>query len=185
MFPGTTIVEYFFQNLMALLPFIIVRTYQRAVRWRWGRKPIELLPGPHWKVWFYHQAEITDIQDDFIELPIQSVITKDRKLVCFSANVGYRIVDIVKHWDNVQDFVESTKALSMTHLAEKVRKLTLEELEEDLSKLENSLRGTLTTRFKGWGTEVFSVGFTNFAEVPRQYRFFTDILNPTQPFKEH
>lgn len=172
-----TFVELIFQNLMALFPFVIVLSYQRGVRWTLGREPVELEPGPHWKIWFYHKAEISDVTDEFIELPIQSVITKDKKLVCFSANIGYHIVDIVKHWQNVQDFVASTEGSAMTHLAKRVRESTLEELEADggLKKLEDSLQGTLTTRFKHWGTEVFSVGFTNFAEVPRQYRFFGDM----------
>lgn len=173
-----TFVELIFQNLMALLPFTIVRSYQRGVRWQFGRNPIALEPGPHWKIWFYHQIEISDVTDEFIELPIQSVVTKDEKLVCFSANVGYRIADIVKHWENVQDFVETTHAAAMTHLAQRVRELTLAELVGDLRKLEKSLEGTLETKFKSWGTEVFAVGFTNFAEVPRQMRLFIDGKQP-------
>lgn len=177
----TTLVEHIFANIMALLPFIIVRSYQRGVRWSFGIDPRELGPGFHWKVWFYHQVEVSDVTDEFVELPIQSVITADKKLICFSVNIGYRIDDIVKHWENVQDFVESTRGCAMVHLAERVRKSNLADLEDDLGKLESSLRGTLTTRFKEWGTKVFSVGFTNFAEVPRQYRFFTDGANLPVP----
>ena len=173
---------------MALLPFVIVRSYQRGVRWRFGKDPKELGPGFHWKVWLWHQCEISDIVDEAIELPIQSVITKDEKLVCFSANIGFRICDIVKHWENVQDFHESTKAVAMTHLARRVREQTLSDLIGDLKKLEDSLENTLTTRFKKWGTEVFSVGFTNFAEVPRQMRIFGDAiqhLNAPPPIPHH
>lgn len=162
------------QNLMALMPFVIVRTYQRGVRWRFGCSPIELAPGLHWKMWLYHQVEIADIVDEVIDLPVQSIITADEKLVCFSVNIGFRVVDVVKHWNSVQDFHEATAGLAMTHLAKKVRELKLEELLKDLTKLEKSLAGTLTTRFKDWGTEVFSVGFTDFAEVPTQIRLFGD-----------
>lgn len=170
----TTLVELLFQNILALFPFVIIRTYQRGVRWRFGKDPIALEPGLHWKVWVFHQVEVSDITDEFIELPVQTVTTKDRKFVCFSVNVGYRIKDIVKHWENVQDFVETTHAAAMTHLARRVREQSLDELELDLSKLEKSLEGTLETKFRNWGTEVFSVGFTNFAEVPRQMRVFLD-----------
>lgn len=175
---GETFITVVFNNLMALMPFVIVRSYQMGVRWTVGRNPKPLKAGPHWKVWLVHQIEISDVTDEFIELPIQSVITKDKKLVCFSANIGYRIKDVVAHWQNVQDFVASTHGAAMTHLAARVRELDLADLESDLKKLEASLKGTLTTRFRDWGTEVFSVGFTNFAEVPRQYRFFTDQKPP-------
>jgi regulator of protease activity HflC (stomatin/prohibitin superfamily) len=161
-------------NLMALMPFVIVRTYQRGVRWRLGRFPFELKPGLHLKLWLYHQVELVDVVDEVIDLPVQSVITEDEKLVCFSVNIGYRVVDVVKHWNSVQDFHEATAGIAMTHMAKKVREKKLPELLQDLSKLERSLEGTLTTRFKDWGTEVFSVGFTDFAEVPTQIRLFGD-----------
>jgi regulator of protease activity HflC (stomatin/prohibitin superfamily) len=173
---GETFMAQVLQNLMVLLPFVIVRSYQMGVRWSFGKNPHALPPGFHWKFWVYHQVEISDVTDEFIELPIQSVITKDNKLICFSANIGYRIADVVKHWQNVQDFVASTHGAAMTHLAKRVRESSLADLEspDGMKKLEDSLKNTLTTKFKEWGTEVFSVGFTNFAEVSRQYRFFGD-----------
>ena len=60
----------------------------------------------------------------------------------------------------------------MAHLAKRVREKELAELITDLKKLEDSLEGTLTTQFKNWGTEVEWVGFTDFAEVPTQFRVF-------------
>lgn len=169
-----TLIEIILNNLMSLLPFVIIKSYQRGVRWKFGRNPREIEPGIRLKIWFLHQIETHNIVDDVIDLPVQSVITKDEKLVCFSVNVGFRIADVVKHSCGVQDFVESTAGIAMTHLAKRVREKTLSELVTDLSELERSLEGTLTTRMKHWGTEVFSVGFTNFAEVPRQMRIFLD-----------
>lgn len=169
---GSTLVEIILNNLASLLPFLIVRSYQRGVRWKLGRNPKELLPGLRWKLWFYHQVELFDVPDEVLDLPVQSVVTKDEKLVCFSVNIGFRIVDVVSHACNVHDFLDSTAGIAMTHLAKRVREKTLSELVSDLKDLEKSLEGTLTTRMKHWGTEVFSVGFTNFAEVPRQMRIF-------------
>ena len=171
---GGTFVEIILQNLMALFPFVIVRTYQRGVRWTLGKNPTRLNPGFHWKVWLLHQVEIVSVVDEVVNLPVQSVMTKDRKLICFSVNIGFRIDDPVKHWEGVQDFEESTRGLSMTHLAKRVREKSLDELLADLPALESSLRATLTTRFKDWGTEVFSVGFTDFAETQHQIRLFTE-----------
>ena len=168
------LVEILINNLMALLPFVIILSYQRGIRWRFGKNPIELQPGFHWKFWIFHQIEIMNVVDEAIELPTQSVITADEKLVCFSANIGFRINDVVKHNCGVQDFHESVLSIAMTHLAKRVREERLEDLIKDLKKLEKSLEGTLTTRLTQWGTEVFSVGFTNFAEVPQQIRLFTD-----------
>jgi regulator of protease activity HflC (stomatin/prohibitin superfamily) len=171
---GGTLIEIVLNNLMSLMPFVIVRSYQRAVRWTFGKNPKELQPGIHWKIWLLHQCELCVVVDDVMDLPVQSVITRDEKLVCFSVNIGYRVVDVVSHYCNVQDFTQSTQGLAMTHLAQKVREKTRDELVADLKTIESSLRGTLTNRMKDWGTEVFSVGFTDFAEVPRQMRIFLD-----------
>ena len=169
-----TFISALLNNLLALAPFIIILSYQRGVRWRLGNNPMELEPGFHWKIWLIHKVEVSEITDCAIELPIQSVITADEKLLCFSVNIGYRIVDVVKHWQSVHDFDASTAALAMTHLAKEVRKRKLADLVADLSKLENSLKGTLTTKFSDYGTKVFSVGFTNFSEINNQYRIFGD-----------
>ncbi len=171
---GETLIGAVLNNLLVLMPFVIVKSYERGVRWRFGQDPHELLPGIHWKFWLYHQVEISNITDEVIELQVQSVITADEKLVCFSVIIGFRIVDIVKHWTSVQDFRESTSGLAKTHLAQRVREQSLKDLIADTKKLETSLRGTLTTKFKDWGTEVFSVGFADFAEVPQQIRLFTN-----------
>jgi len=174
---NTTFLEAILNNLMTLMPFIIVKGYQMGIRWsHFGRDPVALGPGIHWKLYFYHQAEVVNVVDEAVELPPQTVRTRDGHPVTFTANIAYRITDIIAHY-TVEDFTVSTKALAMTHLAKRIRNKTLEEL-NDLDELETSLKGTLTTRFKKWGTEVFDVGFTNFAETKEASRLFLDI--PTE-----
>lgn len=159
------------ENFVSMMPFrVIHEPYEMGVRWTMGRNPKAVGPGVALKIWGIHELDVSIVVDDVIELPFQSVITKDEKAVCFKVTIGYRIVDIVKHHCNVTDFVDSTKCIAMQHLAKKVREKTLEEVVEDLTKLERSLEGTLTTKFKDWGTEVFSVGFVDFLEAPTQLR---------------
>lgn len=161
-------------NLLQLLPFVIVRQYQLGARWtRFGRLGQELSAGIHRKLYFYDQVEVLDSCDEACELPIQTVLTKDGHPVSFSANITYRIVDILAHW-TVEDFPASIKAVAMAHLAKRVRSLTLDEL-VDLDKLETSLKGTLTTKVKDWGARVLDVGFINFSPTTGAHRIFLDI----------
>jgi len=166
------IVSAIFNNLKELLPLVIVHDYERGCRWSFGKKAEALEPGLHWRLYFYHDVLVLPVVDDVVNLPIQSVITADEKLVCFQVSFGYRVTDIVKHCCNVTDFHESTVAIAKRHLAKRVREMKLSDLVADLTKLERSLEGTLTTQFRDWGTEVFAVGFTDFAEVPTQMRIF-------------
>ena len=173
---GGTVVEHIFANVEKLLPFIIIKSYEEGVRWTLGKNPKRLLAGPHWRLPILHAIQVWDIVDEVMNLPTQSVITKDKKPVCFSVNIAFRIADIVAHACNVQDFLESTSGAAMTHLSKRVREKTLEELEtpDGLRELETSLKGTLTTKMKRWGTEIIDVGFTDFVPVPRMLRLFID-----------
>ena len=176
---GTTVVEHVFANLEKLLPFTILTSYQQGVRWTLGRNPTLLKPGPRWRLPFFHSVSVHDVVDEVMNLPTQSVITKDNKTVCFSVNIAFRISDIVAHECNVQDFNESLAGAAMTHLAKRVREATLAELEtpEGLKKLEESLSRTLTTKVKRWGVEIIDVGFTDFVPQPRMIRLFLDNNN--------
>lgn len=169
-----SIVDVVLQNLSDLMPFVVVRSYERGVRWTLGRNPTELGPGFHLRVWLLHSSEKVPICDDVLMLPIQSVITKDEKLVCFKGSVGYRIKDPVKHCCEVTDFRDSTVALAMQHLAQRVREADLKDTVADLRKLEKSIERTLETRLRDWGSEVAYFGFTDFCEVRHQMRLFQD-----------
>lgn len=170
----SNIVDALFRNLMELMPFVIINSYQRGVRWSFGKNPVELLPGFHWKLWLYHEIALVVVVDDAIHLPGQTVTCQaDGKVYYFKVSFGFRIFDAVKHYCNVREFKESTIAIAMRHLAKRVRTASAEDL-LDPAKLEKSLENTLTTQFKGWGTEVFTVGFTDFAEIKTRIRLFGD-----------
>lgn len=159
----------------AISPLYVIMSYQNGVRWTFGRKPKALGPGVHLKLWPVHEIELVSMVDDYMELPLQSVTTKDKKPITFSVGIGYRIVDAVKHYCEVTEFKEATAGIAMMHLAERVREQTEEELTADLKSLERSLSGTLTTRLKDWGTVVFRVGFVDYCIGIRTYRLLGGI----------
>lgn len=171
---GGEIIQAILANLAQLLPWRIIMSYRMGVRWTWGKNPVKLEPGFHWCWWLMHTVDTVFSVEEVIDLPTQSLVTKDGKTVCFSVNIGLVVRDPVMYYCAVQDFDASTRGLAMTHLAERVRTQDYEDLVRDLKKLEDSLKGTLTTRFKVWGTEVTRVGFTDFVQTRQQIRLFQD-----------
>lgn len=168
------LVDALFNNLMELMPFVLIRKYERGCRfYRFGARAEEIGPGLRIRVWLYHSVEKVNVVPDVIELPLQSIITKDERPLCFKVALGYTVTDVVQHFCGVADFLDSTKAAAMIHLTKKVREMTLKEIVEDLSKIEASLKRTLTTLLKDWGVEVTSVGFIDFSEVRHQLRLFS------------
>lgn len=170
-----SIIEIILNNLMQLMPFRILLSFQLAVRWTMGEKPENLGPGFHWCLWFRHNIEIVSSAEEFFNLPTQSVALPSGEMLCYSCNIGTKVVDAVHYYCDVQDFRESLEALAMTHLAKNVRKAnTFAEAVAGLDKLEASLRGRLETKLKRWGVEVTEVGFTDFVHVQTQVRLFGD-----------
>lgn len=169
-----TIVEVLLSNLWPLLPFRVVRSDEWGVRWTWGKNPKPLASGFHWCWYVVHSFERMSNGEGMYNLPTQSVVTADDYAVCYSANIGARIVDPVAYYCEVDNFTEALEALAMTHLAKQVRRRKYAQVVRELDKLELSLRATLTTQCHTWGVKITRLGFTDFVHVSQQVRLFQD-----------
>lgn len=168
-------------RLAQLWPFERIRPWQRAVRTTFvpfrGVRVVVLEPGIVRALWFFDALDIRDVQEDTYNLPTQSVTTKDDVAVSLSANFVYEIEDVRAAVCDVRQFDASLQDLAMVHLAERIRELTWDELRAGQDKLEQSLKGTLTTRAKRWGVTIIRVGLTDLVKA-RQFRHFGDpIMN--------
>lgn len=169
------IVEMLLSNLWPLMPFRIVRSDEWGARWKnWGTVGEALGPGVHWVLYFAHPFEKCSRGEGMLDLPTQSVVTADEYAVCYSANIGWRIVDPVAYFVEVDNVEHALIALAMTHLAKNVRKQKYTDVVRGLDKLEASLRRTLETQARKWGVEITRVGFTDFVPVAQQVRLFQD-----------
>lgn len=162
------------ENLVTFLPFRIVHSYQRGVRFSRGvAQAAQLEPGVHWFLPLFQSIEVVSVASEVLNLPTQTVTTLDGEPVSFSANIEYQVVDVVAMYCNVQDFEASVIGAAMGHLATKVRKNNYLDLVAEQSPLERSLRDTLTTRLKEWGVKVLDVRLTDFVRA-RAYRVYGD-----------
>lgn len=169
------LVEILLSNLWPLLPFRIIRQDEWGARWKnWGKEGEALAPGFHWVLYFFHQFEKVSRSEGMIDLPTQSCVTVDDYAVCYSANIGWRVVDPVAYYVEVDNVESALKALSAAHLSKNVRKRKYTEVVKNLDVLEASLRRTLETQSKAWGVKITRVGFTDFVPVQQQVRLFQD-----------
>jgi regulator of protease activity HflC (stomatin/prohibitin superfamily) len=147
-------------------PFAVIRSYEMGVRFRWGiADPVALEPGFHWRIPYWQHIETVGVVPEAVELPVQSVLTKDGQSITFSAAITFRVTDAVAHYTAVLDFKESLFAVARMHLAKKVSGWAFAELMEHRTDLEQSLEKTLSTKVKPWGATVDDVGLTNFQRV--------------------
>ena len=171
------IVEMLLSNLWPLLPFRIVRSDEWGARWkRWGTEGEALGPGLHWCLYFFHPFERCSRGEGMLDLATQTVVTADDFAVCYSANIGWRVVDPVAYFVEVDNVEHALKALAATHLAKNVRKRKYADTVKKLDDLETSLRRTLEAQAKHWGVAITRVGFTDFVPSSQQVRLFQDAM---------
>lgn len=170
---NTTIVEAVLNNVAILLPVRMVHSYERGVRFRGGRDVAELATGLHWFCPGYESIEVLNTAPETRNLPTQSSYTKDRRLVTYSGNLCYRIVDARKAYTSVQNFDESLVAFAMVHLEESIGKRTLFALQRKREDFDREFSSTMSAKVAEWGAEIEWVGLTDLAEG-RAYRLFGD-----------
>lgn len=172
---NTTLVEAVVNNVAVLLPCRMVHSYERGVRFRWGRDHAVLSPGLHWFVPGAESIEIVNVAPETHNLPTQSAYTKDGKAVTFSGNICYRIVDARKMFVSVQSFDDALAAFAMVHIAAHIATVTLATLRRNREAMESAMAEALSEKVAEWGAEIEWFGLTDVAET-RAFRLFGDAL---------
>ena len=155
------VVDAILANLGALVPAKIVRSYQRGVKFRWGQDIGELATGLHWFWPLAESIEVKDVTEEVLNLPTQTVTTKDGQAVTFSVNIAYEVSDARAYWTAVQDFDASLSAASMTYLSRRIRAETWADLYEKQDALESGLTRSLAQKLSRWGVRIVDVGITD------------------------
>ncbi len=83
--------------------FQITDEYERGIKLRWGRYKCEIYPGRSWKLPFIDELFVEDTRTDVLNLPTQSITTKDDVSLSISLIVRYRILDVRAYTLNIKD----------------------------------------------------------------------------------
>lgn len=152
-------------------PFKIIKADEQGSKLHLGRAAGTLGPGLHWFWPYFDTISVYNVVYQQIDLPVQTVPTKDGYEVTFSANVGYVINDAQKMELNVQDFDSTLSRAAMGWLATKMGKSTYQQLIDDRTSWQSDMRRTLDTLVTDWGVTIKDVRLTDFCKT-RQYRLF-------------
>lgn len=170
--PPMSFLTQFFEWVRQFLPpWVVVRADEQGSWLRWGHPRGMLGPGFHWFWPVADQVTIYNVAYQQVDLPAQTVPTKDGKEVTFSANIGYVITDAQLMELNVQDFDSTLQRVAMGLLARKVSGRTYAEVTEERAEYEDAMTRSLATRVKSWGVEIKDVRITDFCRT-RPIRVF-------------
>ena len=102
-----------------------------------------------------------DLREQFIDLPAQSVITRDNVMVNVDSVVYWQITDPTKATYEVNDLVGSIVQLTFTGMRSVIGKLDLDHTLSSRDQINNELRMILDEATDKWGVKVTRVDIKN------------------------
>lgn len=172
-----TILTSLFDNIVNVLPIKIIHSYEQGVYFKQGKDHKLLRPGFHLHRPIIDSIETMSVVPQTINLPTQSLVTKDGEAITLSSNLEYKITNVRKVYTRVHDLDDSIHNTGMGYLAHFVRKYDYGELTSHPQRLEKRVLDGLNDKVNPWGVKVNEFYVTDLVKA-RQYRLFGD-----PPFK--
>lgn len=160
--------------LESLQPFVVIRDYQEGVLLRFGKYRKTLEPGFHFLIPFVDHVEQVINVWTTVTLPVQSVVTKDGRLVVVKAMVKYRVSDSKVYTLEVYDAKDALSDTACGVVFGAIHSRDYAECNRD--NLSEVTTQDLKKEAKKWGITVRSVTLTDFGEV-RSIRLFNEGQN--------
>jgi regulator of protease activity HflC (stomatin/prohibitin superfamily) len=160
------------EKAVRILPrFMAVFPYERGVFLRMGKCKRTLEPGLYFCLPIIDEIQKLDVTPQVINLPNQSITTKDGKTLAVSGAIEYSISDPQKALLEVQNFDASLQNLSMGIIGQYIKQRTYEECIK-LDGLEHQVIEGIRNRAIDWGLKVTKFWVTDLAQH-HVYRLMT------------
>ena len=143
--------------MFAAMGIKIVRPWQKALVERLGKYQRTADSGLTVIIPFLENLKKVDMREQVVDVPPQSVITKDNVVVEVDAVVYYEVTDPVKVAYNVTNFYTAATKLAQTNLRNLVGDLALDQSLTSRELINSKLREILDEATDKWGTKVTRV----------------------------
>jgi regulator of protease activity HflC (stomatin/prohibitin superfamily) len=135
----------------------VMREYQRAVVFTFGRFTGVKGPGLFLLVPFVQQMVRVDLRTVVLDVPSQDVISRDNVSVKVNAVLYFRVVDADRAIIQIENFLQATSQLAQTTLRSVLGKHMLDEMLAERDKLNADIQEILDTQTEAWGVKVTNV----------------------------
>ncbi len=146
----------------------IVRQFERMVVFRLGRTDEHLVrePGLRFLIPFVDRPVKVDVRENFIEVPSQTVITRDNAPVAIDFLIYWRIIDPLSSLINVADFAGALQGVATTTLRAVVGDMLLDDVLSKRDQVNDVLRVKLGEQTERWGGKVTTVEIRELVPPP-------------------
>ena len=154
-----------------LIGFNVLREYERAVIFRWGRLARGLIggngPGVVVIIPFIDKMVRVSLRTVTMDVPPQDVITKDNVSVKVNAVIYFRVVDQERAIIQVEDYLYATSMMSQTTLRSVLGQSQLDDLLSKREQINGDLQRIIDQQTEPWGVKVNAVEVKN-VDLPQE-----------------
>jgi regulator of protease activity HflC (stomatin/prohibitin superfamily) len=143
----------------------ILREYERAVVFRLGRLLGQKGPGLVVLIPAIDRMVRVDLRTVVLDIPPQSVITRDNVPAKVNAVCYFRVVDPTRSTIEVERFLKATSQIAQTTLRSVLGKADLDMLLGEREKLNEAIQSTVDEHTEPWGIKVTAVEIRD-VEIP-------------------
>ncbi len=148
------LVIVFFALIFAGMSLRIIRPYQRGLIERLGRYNRTCQPGLNIILPIVEQMEKVDMREKVIDVPAQSIITKDNVMVEVDAIIYCQVTDPFRAHYEIMDFVYAAVKLAQTNLRNTLGEMELDQSLTSRDIINEKLRVVLDEATNKWGVKV-------------------------------
>jgi membrane protease subunit HflK len=151
-------IEAILNIISSLCFFTVVNPDESGVHLRCGRVHRVIGEGFHWQWPVVDEIQTIPTSEQMIDLPNQTLTTRDGQSVTMSGTVRYEVVCPEKTLFNVSDYDESIQTLSMEVIGLEVPKV---EHKASSKVLKDKIQNSIEQAVYPWGINIISVGITD------------------------
>ena len=157
--------------VLFLMGFNVLREYERAVIFRWGRLARGLIggngPGVVIIIPFIDKMVRVSLRTVTMDVPPQDVITKDNVSVKVNAVIYFRVVDQERAIIQVEDYLYATSMMAQTTLRSVLGQSQLDDLLSKREQINADLQRIIDQQTEPWGVKVNAVEVKN-VDLPQE-----------------
>ncbi len=158
LFPSLYILPIVFViGVLVMASVKILREYERAVVFTFGRFQKVMGPGLVILIPFVQEMVRVDLRIQVIEIPTQDVISKDNVSMKVDAVLYFNVIDAEHAIIKVQDYMPATVMLAQTTLRAVLGQHQLDEMLSERTKLNDDVQSILDAQTEAWGIKVSNV----------------------------
>jgi regulator of protease activity HflC (stomatin/prohibitin superfamily) len=157
--------------LIITMGFHVLREYERAVVFRWGRLAQGIVggngPGVVIIIPLIDKLVRVSLRTIAMDVPPQDVITRDNVSVKVNAVIYFRVVDPERAIIQVEDYLYATSMMSQTTLRSVLGQSQLDDLLAKREEINAELQRIIDQQTEPWGVKVSAVEVKN-VDLPQE-----------------